>query len=208
MLATRAADAAGDSTAHSGHTQAETHPTLMSDTHRTLMLPDKPREWVDGWVDPDATLAYALATNDPNEVCQSGVKVPPLFTSSMILSTMSEAQDAVPDDAIVGATGWPHASHQIFFYRPLLPGADVKIRARLHSTHQTPAGSLTAVEVDIVEPDGQLIVRHYWVNMHIGGALVGGPGGGPLPDHTFPAAARQHHLSSYTVAIDADQGFR
>jgi acyl dehydratase len=181
----------------------------MTENHvRGLMLPSEPGEWVDGWVDPDAALAYALATNDPNEVCRSGAKVAPLFTSSMILSPMFEAQRSLPDEAVVGATGWPHASHQILFYRPLLPGADVKIRARLHSTHQTRAGSLTAVEVDVAEPTGELIVRHYWVNMQTGGTLVEGPRGDPLPDHTFPAGARQHPLGSYAVAVDADQGFR
>ena len=55
------------------------------------------------YVDADAVLAYALATNDPNPLCNSGQVVSPLYTATLVVngfrSTMSRA---VPSGAITG----------------------------------------------------------------------------------------------------------
>ena len=47
-----------------------------------------------GRVDADAAIAYALATNDPNEMCVRGQAVPPLFTVSFLLDAVHEAVQA------------------------------------------------------------------------------------------------------------------
>jgi acyl dehydratase len=166
-------------------------------------------EWVEGEVDADAALAYALASNDPNEVLRRGEAVPPLFMSSLVLPVMNHAtRRSVPKSAVTGPRGGVHGEHQVFFRRHLRPGQAVRMRANVHSARQTPAGALVAVEVDVCDLDGALLVRHYWVNLRTGCTLVDGAVGPDLPPHAFPARARERHFASYSVYVDADQGFR
>lgn len=166
-------------------------------------------DWVDGWIDPDAAAAYAVATNDPNEIYRSGLAVPPLYTASIVREVMVDARRAfLPDEAIAGTTGGVAAEHQVVFHRPLLPCMAVKTRARIHSARQTPAGALTHIEIDICDLDEHLLRRHYWANMQVGGTLVEGPVGPQTPDHTFSDESRQRHSGTYGVYVDPDQGFR
>lgn len=164
--------------------------------------------WFEEWIDADAGLAFANATNEPNDDCVSGRVVPPLFTSSIILPAMAEVQRGISPEAIAGATVGVHAEHQVVFHRPLEARMTVKVRAVIHSARQTPAGALIAIRIDVTDLDEQLIRQHYWVNMEVGGRLVEGPVGPALPAHTFPEEARAGHFGTYRVDIDADQAFR
>jgi acyl dehydratase len=141
-------------------------------------------EWVQGRVDPDAAVAYARASNDPNPAYEERRAVPPLFSASLVLPVMGLTQRKMPSGAITGVTGGAHGEHQVIFHRPLMPGMDVKMRSSLRSARQTKAGSVTTVQIDIFDTHDNPLVTHYWEE------------------------ARQAPLGSYTVFVDVDQGFR
>src|SRR5262245_28414452 len=77
----------------------------------------------EGRVDADAAMAFALATNDPNDMHTSGRAVPPLFTVSLILPAYTEAQRLSADPgAIREVRGGMAAGHDVYLVKPLRPG--------------------------------------------------------------------------------------
>src|SRR5689334_818832 len=69
----------------------------------------------EGRVDADAAKAFALATNDPNEVYTSGQAIPALFTVTLILPAYAEAQRLSADPgAIREVRGGLAAGHDVY----------------------------------------------------------------------------------------------
>lgn len=160
------------------------------------------------YVDADAVLAYALATNDPNTMCNSGEVVSPLFTATLVVngfrSTMSTA---VPSVAITGTRSSVHAMHDVHYFAPVIPGSKVLCTGRHFAVRQTSAGVAITTELDVLDLDHRLLVRHYWTGMDVGATVVGGFGDAP-PEHQFPDQARAKPIDSFIMEITADQAFR
>jgi acyl dehydratase len=160
------------------------------------------------YVDADAVLAYALATNDPNPLCNSGEVVSPLYTATLVVngfrSTMSRA---VPSGAITGTRASVHGMHDVHYFAPVVPGTKVICTGRHYAVRQTGAGVAITTELDVLDLDHQLLVRHYWTGMDVG-ATVDGEFGESPPDHQFPDSARAKPIDSFIMDITADQGFR
>jgi acyl dehydratase len=162
----------------------------------------------EGRVDPDAVIAYALATNDPNPAYLEGHAVPPLFTVSLILPCYQEAnRGSVDPGAIEGTTGTVHGEHDIYFHAPVKIGSALRWRATTYGAYQTPAGAMVTVRVLISDDSGSELVEHFWSTLHVGGQTqsLGGP---PLPDHRYPESAREMPLGSERINVDVDQTFR
>jgi acyl dehydratase len=165
-------------------------------------------EWHRGRVDPDAALAYALATNDPNERHLTGGVVPPVFTVSLIQPAMHDAQRRCADPgAIVGARGGVHAKHDIHFWKPVLPGSAVSWQVSTHSARQTAAGVVVTLRIAVHDAHDALLVEHFWSSIHLGGTIDADTGPEPA-DHTFPEAARARPLARTTIDVAPDQTFR
>jgi acyl dehydratase len=162
--------------------------------------------WHHGRVDPDAALAFALATDDPNEACTTGQVVPPLFTAALILGAQAEAQLAGTD-----RSGFPshgvHAEHDVTFYSPVPIVEPIQWSAATTLVKQTPAGALTSQQIIVTDGEENPLVGHRWSSIYVG-ASANNSGGTELPDHTFPEAARSSPIDSYTFDVTADQGFR
>jgi acyl dehydratase len=161
-----------------------------------------------GRVDADAAIAFALATNDPNDVYISGQAVPPLFTVSLILPAYSEAQRLSADPgAIRQVRGGLAAGHDVYLLHPLRPGMAVEWRATTYSARQTSAGVVVTERVAVSDLEGTLLVEHFWSSLRIGG-IIAGDAGPPAGDHLFPDGARDRLIGTYTVDVAADQSFR
>lgn len=162
----------------------------------------------EGRVDPDAAVAYALATNDPNPACREGDAVPPLYTVALLLATFVEANSkSVDEGAVTGRTGGVHGEHDVYFHAPVEPGAHLRWEAETHSAHQTPAGVLVTHRLEVTDTDGRPLVEHFWSTLLIGGRTEAA-GGPPLADHRFPPQAREHPLATERFAVSRDQTFR
>lgn len=161
-----------------------------------------------GRVDEDAAMAYALATNDPNEAYLTGGAVPPLFTVSLINASFVDAsQRSVPPGAVRGARTGVHAQHDMRFVNPVRPGMAVQWRTTAHSARQTAAGAMVTQRIVVSDLEGATLVEHLWSSIHIGGTIDADLGP-RLADHTFPPEARERPLGVHAVDVTADQTFR
>ena len=162
----------------------------------------------EGRIDPDAAIAYALATNDPNPAYVRGDAVPPLFTASLLLEAVHEAVLACSAaEAIHGARNAVHGGHEVRLLQPVEPAMAVQWRATTFSATQTPAGALVTQQLLVRTQDGRPLVEHFWSTLYIGGTIDADQGPG-LADHTFPPAARALPIASVTFDVTVDQGFR
>lgn len=161
-----------------------------------------------GRVDEDAAVAFALATNDPNEACRDGSVVPPLFTVSLLLDCFEDALAASVDPgAILGERSRVHAEHDVSFHHPVLPGMEVQWTVTAHAVRQTPAGVLLTQRFDVTDGDGRLLVRHLWSTMRVG-ATTASTRGPALPDHRYPDDAGDRLVATQRFELTRDQGFR
>jgi acyl dehydratase len=157
-------------------------------------------------VDPDAAAAYALATNDVNPRYQDGRAVPPLFTATVVLR-VEQAQETLLRETVSTVGESVHGEHDVFFRRPVRPSMVVRCSVAGTSAHQTRAGALTTTRIVVADEEGDALVEHLWTTFHIGGT-VAREVGPPLPDHTFPEAARHRPVGRSVVTVDRDQTFR
>jgi len=161
-----------------------------------------------GRIDPDAAIAFALATNDPNEAYQRGEAVPPLYTAALIQPGFaSGSEENEPPVAIHGSRGGVHAQQDVRFFGPVRPGDRIQWELHKHSARQTPAGVLVTHRIRVWDDQERPLVEHLWSSMHIGGTVEADVGP-PLEDHTFPEAARARPLGGARVPVALDQSFR
>ncbi len=161
-----------------------------------------------GRIDPDAAMAYALATNDPNPVCVEGQAVPPLYTVALILSSMTDSlRLGVEPGAIKNVRGGVHGSHDVYFHHLLKPGAELSWTSETSGAEQTPAGVQVPQKVVLSDTEGPA-VTHYWTTLYIGGQIDPPVQGERLADHLLPAAAKTRSVGSYRTHASGDQSFR
>jgi acyl dehydratase len=161
-----------------------------------------------GRIDVDAALAYALATNDPNDVYLRSDAVPPLFTASLLRESLADALGGdVVGDAIRGAHGGVHGQHDLHLFRPLRTDMAIQWTTSIYAAKQTSAGVLVTTRILVCDQQGQPLAAHFWSSLHLGG-VIDADVGPAIPDHTFPPDARQRPLGSHVFDVAADQGFR
>jgi len=162
----------------------------------------------EGRVDEDAAIAYALATNEPNDAYLRGEAVPPLYTVALVIPACWEAQRRGTDPgAIRGALGGVHGEHSVLLSNPVRPGMELQWRATTHSARQTPGGALVTQRILVSDLQGAPLVEHLWSSFHIRGNIDKGLGP-DLADHTFPAEARDRAIGAHTFDVAGDQTFR
>jgi acyl dehydratase len=159
-----------------------------------------------GRVDPDAAIAYALATNDPNPLYLEGVAVPPLFTVSLLLAAHQEA-GLSERPRVRGATRVVHGEHDTHILGPVLPGMALQWQSTINSIHTTKGGVIETQRMIVYDRTGTPVVEHLWSNFSVAGR-IDKEVGPHKPDHTFPEAARKCETARRHVHVDRDQGFR
>ena len=169
---------------------------------------EAPTEVGEGRVDPDAAYAFALATNDPNEVYLRGEAVPPMFSAAQIrLASNRSEQLRAAGNPVIGTRAVVHGEHDAYFHAPVRPGDRLRWQARTYSVRQSPAGLVSTQRIVVTNEAGQLAVEHFWTVIYVG-AQSAGAGGPDLSDHSFPAEARMRPLGEHTFALARDQAYR
>ena len=166
-----------------------------------------------GVVDPDGTIAYARAVDDPNPAHVEGLVAPPLYTVALIFPAWTEANQGMLDQgAILDRRAGVHAEHDVVFHAPLLPGMKIQWTSTGYNVKPTPAGPINTVYTLITDEQGAPLVEHWWSSLHVGGrfaAHLDPAGYGPdVADHSFPEDARSEPFGTYEFAVAADQSFR
>jgi acyl dehydratase len=160
-----------------------------------------------GRIDADAAIAYALATNDPNDAYVTGEAVPLVLTASLIGEDLLGADDYDTVFASIrGMTGGVHGQHDLRIHRPLRKGMDLRWTSRVHTARQTAAGVLVTVRAQLRDLDGRLLAEHLWSSLYLGGTLD--EFGPDIPDHRLPPRSTLRPLGSHSFAVTPDQGFR
>lgn len=162
----------------------------------------------DAYVDADAVLAYALATNDPNELCFLGKKASPLVTAPHVVRAfIATNTKALPEGTITGTRAGVHAMHDVHFFHPIELGSMVRVEGRNHSVKQTSAGVSITSDLRVLDQEGVLLLQHFWTTMMVGGTTTI-EYGEASPEHSFPEDARNRAIGSFTFDVTRDQGFR
>ncbi len=165
-------------------------------------------DYFEGRADEDAVLAFALATNDGNDLYLRGEGVPPLYTAALILPASWEAQQRSTErDLIRGSRGGVHGQQDVVWWAPLQPGMGLRWRATTYGARQTKGGVLVTQRILVTDTAGAPLVEHFWSNFYIGGTLDADFGTGAA-DHTFPEEARSRLAGVRSIPVDRDQAFR
>jgi len=163
----------------------------------------------EGVVDAHDAVAFAVATNAPQPAYLDGRAIPPLYSAVLVLPSLNEnLRHAVDDGVVIGkAEGFSgvHAEHDVTFHTPLHPDQKVRWDARVRSCSVNSAGTLVTQQLLISDLEGAPLIEHLWSTMAIK-ATTDCTGGPPLPDHRYPADARQKIIGSETLDISRDQG--
>ncbi|MGX7678182.1 MaoC/PaaZ C-terminal domain-containing protein [Jatrophihabitans sp. DSM 45814] len=159
-------------------------------------------------VDPDAAVAFALATNDPNHACLDGSAVPPLYTGAMIrLASVLGGQRLIESGAITGARHAVHGEQDVYFLKAIEPGATLRWNTTTYSVRQTRPGVVVTQKAVVTDANGVPVVEHFWSNVHLGGT-VNAESGPDLAGHAFPSEARANLIGSHEFELSADQVYR
>ena len=156
-------------------------------------------------VDPDRVVAYAEATNDPNDAYRSGPFAPPVFVVVPTWEAMGLAvADVVPAEALGMVV---HGEQDIHLHQPLRKGMTLSTQSLARAVRVGRTGTRFTIEVASVDGLGAPVATQY-VTMFIRG-LSDGEGGGPdAPAHELPEQAREHVVGTHAVHVDDDQTFR
>lgn len=156
-------------------------------------------------VDPDRAVAYADATNDPNDAYRSGPYAPPVFVVVPTWEAIGVAvADIVPPEALMMIV---HGEQDIHLHQPLLKGARLTTSATSRAVRVSGSGTRCTVEVTSTDDAGAPVVTQH-VTMFIRG-MSDGEGAGPEKlGHDLPEEARSNVVGDHTVHVDEDQTFR
>jgi acyl dehydratase len=156
-----------------------------------------------GALDPEAIARYAAATNDTNPPVLAGTAVPATFPVILIFDAQWAANGAVPKAVYQSGRNGVHGEHEVRLHRPLVPGESLETWSEPFAVCNTRAGARVVLHMEQFGADGALAVEHWWTIFFPGCDLLADVGPEP-PDHTFPDAARTHHVGSVTQHVDAD----
>ena len=157
-------------------------------------------------LDPDRVLAYAAATNDDNPAYLSGTYAPPVFGVVPAWDPLITAVfDVVPPEK---KPVMLHASHDMRFTAPLVPGSTLSTVADRYSVRPSRAGTWVTVRAVSVDIDTGRQVLEQFGTMFVRGWSDVAASGPDRPDHSFPSAGRAEAVAAFEGHVDADQTFR
>ncbi len=156
-------------------------------------------------VDPERAIAYADATNDPNDAYRSGPWAPPVFVVVPTWEAMGLAvADVVPRESLGMVV---HGEQDIHFHQPLRKGMTLSTQSQAQGVRVGSTGTRFTIEVASVDGEGAPVATQF-VTMFIRGLADGEGGGEDKPAHDFPEQARANVVGEHTVHVDDDQTFR
>ncbi|MBT1258547.1 MaoC family dehydratase N-terminal domain-containing protein [Rhodococcus erythropolis] len=157
-------------------------------------------------VEPDQTIAYAKATNDPIAAHLDGTYAPPVFAVVPVTAIMADAtMGVVPDELMMRIL---HGEHDFRFHRPIVPGEVLTVRAKPIGVEGKESGTVVTTLLETRDSSGQLVNEQYFIGFFRGGAFEGNVGR-KSPEHSFAVALRDTD-PAFTVVqtFDEDQTYR
>jgi acyl dehydratase len=156
-----------------------------------------------GCIDGDLVRRYAAATKDPSRAVQQGVAVPPVAVVTQIWDAQTEGRTALVSDHIQRTmTGGVHGEHDIVLHRPIVPGEPLRVWVEGHGARPAGRNALVTLRYAALDAGDRAVAEQWWTTVYLGTTCDAT--GDPAPDHTFPDAAREHLLGTYTVDVDTD----
>jgi acyl dehydratase len=170
---------------------------------------DKLDQWSEGpefKVEAERTKAYAAATNDPIAAHRDGQVAPPVFAVVPIWDTMAGGMaGVVPAEALPFVV---HGEQDMFFRKPIVPGAVLRSRAAAIGIHVKPNGTSVVVKVETRDDAGEMVVEQYMTSF-FRGVSDGDGGGEEAPGHKLSGTVKaQEPAATVTQQLDDDQTFR
>lgn len=156
-------------------------------------------------VEAEATVAYAVATNDGHPLHVSGKLASPVFAVVPARPAFAWAISRVtPPEALLRVL---HLAHDLRIARSIVPGMLLATTAAAVGIHTRPSGTVVVVR-SRTHQAGELVNEQHMSLFFRG--LTGGPSGGEAaPDHRLAAEVRASEpLASVTQEIDANQTYR
>ena len=156
-------------------------------------------------VEPERTIAYAKATNDPIAAHLSGKLAPPVFAVVPVWEALVGAMARVAPAEVLPLL--LHGEQDIHLKRPIVPGMTLESTAEVVGTHVKSSGTTVTVRALTSTSDGEPVNEQYMVAFLRGwqaGASSGTPA--PAPGHAFTPSAKPD--VEVIVKLDEDQTFR
>jgi acyl dehydratase len=118
---------------------------------------------VEGEVIPREAIYYALATNDPNPWYINGARpggtvAPPLYAISKDLGARALILIIQDTELALNYAYVVHGEQYFEWHKPLIPGAKMKVTARIQDIIDKGTGDLLEMKVDCIDEKGELAV--------------------------------------------------
>jgi len=155
-------------------------------------------------VEPQRTIAYAKATNDPIAAHLTGELAPPVFAVVPVWDSLVGAISQVAPPEVLPLL--LHGEQDIHIHQPIVPGMRLESSAEVVGTHIKDSGTTVTVHARTSTSDGDLVNEQYMVAF-LRGWHADAAHGEPAPDHAFspPTDEAEKTLSA---KVDEDQTFR
>lgn len=163
-------------------------------------------------VTPDATIAYAAATNDALPAHMSGEIAPPMFAVvPALMGVATDAMDSIWVSKLAGDydTRSLHGEQSLFVHEPIVPGMTLRSRAAPVGLERKSTGTLMMTRTETRDEQDRVLNTMTFVNF-LRGIQIEEDVGEPAPSLDLPAPLRDDSRPSATMTyqIDADQSFR
>jgi acyl dehydratase len=157
-------------------------------------------------VEPQRSIAYARATNDPIAQHLEGTLAPPVFAVVPALADLAEAtMFAVPDELMLRIL---HGEQDFRFHRPITPGETLKVRSKVVGIHGKSSGVVVTTVAETRDVGDELVNEQYFAGFFRGG-IWPHQAGTHAPAHTFDETLRSRRPEFVVEQkFDADQTFR
>jgi len=101
-----------------------------------------------------------------------------------------------------------HGEQDMRFHRPIVPGDDLRCRAKVIGIHGKSSGVVVTTLLETRDAAAELVTEQYFSGFFRGGRLDGGYGD-PAPGHAFPDALRGREPDAVVAEkFDVDQTHR
>lgn len=162
-------------------------------------------------VTPEATIAYAAATNDDLPAHLSGAVAPPMF--AVVPALMGVATDAmdriwVSKSADDYDTRSLHGEQTLSLHEPIVPGMTLRSRAAPVGLERKSTGTLMMTRTETRDARDRVLNTTTFVNF-LRGIYIEESVGEPAPPLEPPASLGDPRpLATITYRVDPDQSFR
>ena len=161
----------------------------------------------EGSLDTALVRKFAEATRDTSSRARATDVVPPAAAVTLLRGAQEASRaELVPAEFQAQATGGVHGGHDLVVRRPIRP--DEPLQTWVEGRAARSVGSNTAVTLRYETTDSrhELVAEQLWSTVWLGVTCL--DVGQPPSGHAFPDSARDRHVGSWQIDVDADMARR